>query len=262
MLLADFGYALPMSTTISVQSCQSLFVTCCFNEIEVGQGTAFVAKGPRGSNFLLTNRHVVTGRDNDTGKVLHAQAAIPRTLKVMHNAVEGVGTFVERTVPLYGEGDAPLWIEHPSYPTADLVALKIPNDDGIVLHPYEINALALGEIEPGSPVYVVGFPFGVKSGQSFAVWSTGFVASEPEINHDGMPVFLIDCRSRQGQSGSPVIVLRGGHGNFLRRDERHTNVATTHVLGIYSGRIRKDSDLGRVWKCWLIAELLAAAEVA
>lgn len=207
----------------------------------------------------------MTGRHQDTNKCLSKNAALPCSLNVAHNSSAGVGHFVSVGYPLYDNGDPetgkPLWFEHPSH-TADVVALPISDTSEIVVCPYEVTAGTDQLIEPGSLVHVVGFPVDEWIRPPFAVWSTGFVATEPEINHGGRPLFLVDCRSRSGQSGSPVITWTGGHGPLLRKGERQINVGNVHLLGVYSGRIHEDSDLGNVWKSYLLGELLAFAEAA
>lgn len=54
------------------------------------------------------------------------------------------------------------------------------------------------------------FPFGLAGGGSLAIWATGLMATEPEIDYNNQPTFLIDCRARPGQSVSAVIAHRNG----------------------------------------------------
>jgi hypothetical protein len=114
-------------------------------------------------------------------------------------------------------------------------------------------------IGPAQTVSVVGFPFGIQGGGSLAIWATGFVASEPDIDLSNLPVFLIDCRSRPGQSGSAVIAY--GNGGMFPMEDGSTAVMAGEVirlLGIYSGRINEQSDLGIVWKVTALNELVSA----
>lgn len=53
-------------------------------------------------------------------------------------------------------------------------------------------------------------------GQAIAT-GTDFMASEPDVDFGGRPVFLIDCRSRPGQSGSAVIAYRSA-GTVAMKD--------------------------------------------
>ncbi|WP_134681317.1 hypothetical protein [Paracoccus ravus] len=112
-------------------------------------------------------------------------------------------------------------------------------------------------IGPADAISVVGFPFGIKAGGVYPVWATGFIASEPIIDFNNLPIQLIDCRSRQGQSGSPVLAYRSG-GAVAMEDG---SIATypgpvSKLIGIYSGRVNAESDIGIVWKTSSILELV------
>ena len=110
--------------------------------------------------------------------------------------------------------------------------------------------------EVGDIVNVIGYPFGLSTSK-FPIWMTGHIASEPDIDCNCLSKFLIDCRTREGQSGSPVIAkFRPGQfykykGEMYRAEEEYT-----FFLGICSGRIRDDSDIGVVWKSNILEEIL------
>ena len=246
-----------MPFRISQPSFQSLYIEMQAKGLTVARGTAFVASGVSGTNFLLTNRHNVTGRNQETGEPLCKKtAAIPDNLAVWHNSSAGLGQFIRVDVPLFVD-DVPQWVEHPTLQhAADFVAFSIPTRKDIALYPYQTEQFAHMNIEPAQAVSVVGFPFGERTGPSFAIWATGFIASEPEINHGGRPIFLIDCRSRKGQSGSPVIRYSNGGGIITHDNGAQVVSPISKLLGIYSGRINEDSDLGVVWKTYAVAELL------
>lgn len=96
---------------------------------------------------------------------------------------------------------------------------------------------------------------------NFATWSTGHIASEPDKEFNGLPAFLIDCRARKGQSGSLVI------GRFLPGDVvshkgklYSAKKEMIDYVGIYSGRINKESDLGIVWKMVVIRDIVRTIE--
>jgi V8-like Glu-specific endopeptidase len=249
-----------MPFRVSRPSTQSLFVETCFGDQRLSTATAFVVRAINGENFLVTNRHVVTGRHQDNEVPLSATCAIPDRLIVHHNSRHALGEYHEVVQMLEDHDGRALWIEHPSLrQDADFVAFRITPGSNTVMYPYEVQSSSHMEIEPAQTVSVVGFPFGERTGRSFAVWATGFVASEPEINQGGRPVFLIDCRSRGGQSGSPVIIQRNDGG--ATQDEMNNTAyePTFTLLGIYSGRINTESDIGVVWKSYALAELLMYA---
>jgi hypothetical protein len=196
---------------IQPQSVQSLYVEPRFNGQKISNATGFVAES-RGGPILITNRHVVTGRHQKTGECLSKQAAIPNQLAIFHNKKGAISQWVECVEPLYDDHNNKLWYEHPSLgEIADFVAIKLTNIENA-----DFIRCSLGINDPiimiqvTDKVSVVGFPFGIKTNGGFAIWATGSIASEPEIDHDNLPIFLIDCRSREGQSGSPVVAHRSG----------------------------------------------------
>ncbi len=238
-------------------SVQSLFLQMMLNRNNLASGTGFIANAPRGP-VLITNRHNVTGRNNTTGETLSSNGHTPDEIVIMHNKAGNLGQWVERNEPLYDDDDNPLWIEHPTLgATVDFVALPLTQLDDVDLHPY---SLGVGDpqilVAPSDTVSVVGFPFGLSGGGALAIWATGFMATEPEINQNNLPTFLIDCRARPGQSGSAVIAHRSG-GMIAMEDGGSTAFGgpVTKFLGIYSGRINAQSDLGIVWKAAAIKEL-------
>ncbi len=247
-------------TLIRRPSVQSLYIEMGINGNKLSSGTAFVVETAKGPH-LITNRHNVTGRDQNTGEPLSRTAGIPNQIKIFHNASTGLGAWQSAIEPLLRPDGGPRWVEHPSLGArADFVALPLVQTAGISLVPHSLKHTGPDfVVGPADTVSVIGFPFGVAAGGLFAVWATGFVASEPDVDIDGLPVMYIDCRSRPGQSGSPVLAYRWG-GTAQMRDGSTAVIAGEYsrFVGIYSGRINKDSDIGVVWKASAIAELVAA----
>ncbi|MDO8778538.1 MAG: trypsin-like peptidase domain-containing protein [Burkholderiaceae bacterium] len=244
---------------IAKPSVQSLLIEMQFNGQRLATGTAFVVQTAAGPH-LVTNRHNVTGRHQETGEPLSKTGGIPNEIVIVHNQRGNFGSWVRR-VELLEANDSPRWIEHPTLgPRADLVALRLTALDDVELFPHDLGSpepqFVVG---PADPVSVVGFPFGLTAGGTFAVWATGFVASEPSVDYNDLPILLIDCRSRQGQSGSPVLAYRSGGAVATA-----PGVATIfdgpvqRLMGIYSGRVNAESDLGFVWKVSAIQELVGA----
>ncbi len=222
----------------------------------LGTGTGFVTQTPRGP-VLITNWHNVSGRNPQTQQALLPSGQVPDEVVIIHNRHNHLGEWIPRSEPLLGPNGR-LWVEHPTLgQQVDFVALPLTQLDDVELYPYTLGVddppIKCG---PADTVSVVGFPFGIQVGGSLAVWATGFIASEPEINYKNLPIFLIDCRSRPGQSGSAVISYKAGGGVNLEDGSIATFIGpVTRFLGIYSGRINEQSDLGIVWKASAIREL-------
>ncbi|WP_214816620.1 serine protease [Exiguobacterium sp. s59] len=242
-----------------MESVKSLLIKMYYNESYLSSATAFIATSPSGP-VLLTNRHNVTGKNNITGDCLSKRGAVPNKIKIYHNKVDELGSNIAKVENLYRDIDSldePLWIEHPEWNSSvDFVALKLTSLEDVELYPYNLdegNHMIIGVAET---VSVVGFPFGIEVGSNTAIWATGFIASEPELDYRNLPLFLIDCRSRQGQSGSAVVAYRPS-GNFnMPGGYAITGGPMTKFLGIYSGRINSESDIGLVWKASAIKELV------
>lgn len=223
-------------------------------------GTGFICLTQSGDPLLLTNRHNVTGRDQNTGRCLSPTAAIPDEMRINHNLASVLGSWTWKSEPLFRVDGTPRWIEHPKLgPKADFVALPLGDTYSVQVYPYDpANPGPTVAVSVSSVVSVIGFPFGLSVGGSMAVWATGFIASEPGVDFGALPTFLIDCRTRQGQSGSAVVAHRNG-GAVAMEDGSSAifNGPTTKFLGIYSGRVNASSDIGIVWKASAIAELIA-----
>lgn len=233
----------------------------------IGSATGFLVESSSGP-VLVTNRHVVTGRDqNDPNRLLSGTGLVPDEVAILHERAESPGANTTEWIPRYedlkDDRGLPRWREHPLLGArADIVALPLTQiDEHIRVRPYRILSngvdIAYG---PTDRVSVVGFPFGESAGGYLGIWSTGFIASEPAVDQFGLPVFLIDCRTRPGQSGSPVIAYRSAGWIDVEtqagRTQRLTHEPVWWLLGVYSGRINEESDLGWVWRTSAIAELV------
>lgn len=229
--------------------------------------TAFIAKR-NGNFYLITNRHNVTGKDQHTEQCLRKDAAIPDMMRVYFNLTGTLGGYLCRDYSL--KANCPQWFEHPVLKKdADIVAFIIDtHDERLEINPhYDLDANSKNThnidvqniaITPSTKLNVIGFPFGKKSMNNFGIWSTGYLASDIDIDIDEKPQFYIDVRARKGQSGSPVVFYRQGEAVKLNNRSILQCYSGWHLLGIYCGRINQESDIGIVWKREAICELLDA----
>lgn len=247
---------------ITKPSVQSLLLQMRFNGQPLSTGTGFVSPSAKGP-VLITNRHNVTGRRQDNNKPISPTGGVPNEVVVYHNVKGQLGVWQGKIEPLYSgiDSEKQLWIEHPVLGLrADFVALPLTQLDDVETYPYDPAEPGPDiMIGPADAISVIGFPFGITAGGVFPVWATGFIASEPIVDFDDLPIQLIDCRSRQGQSGSPVIAYRSG-GMVAMTDGSSAafNGPVSKLIGIYSGRINAESDIGIVWKTSAILELVTS----
>ncbi|MEU8370067.1 serine protease [Micromonospora tulbaghiae] len=225
----------------------------------LADATGFVVKRSDGAEFLLTARHVLTGRHDISKEIMHSSGAVPRKINIYHYSSWMTAPEIV-TQELYDDDDNPLYLEDPSmidFETADVAALPLsPPRYGAIVRSYELTSLAECP-SVTAPVWIIGYPAGSRSGgQSLAVWSRGSVATDPVTTWHG-DRFLIDSRTRPGQSGAPVISFVPAHSSYSPDGQtRHEFPASWKLLGLYSGRLpnfdKESSDLGSVWNTSVI----------
>jgi hypothetical protein len=171
---------------------------------------------------------------------------------------------------LYDNNKTPVWFEHPRFrEKVDAVAIPMEGlEETAVLaadHPrHNLDKLAL---YPSLDVFVLGFPKGMSGRAATPIWKRGTIATEPYIDQDELPLFLIDTATREGMSGSPVYAQEVGA--WLpdgAKDEGQRVLGKGRMfVGIYSGRINAEDEfkaqLGMVWKRQAIDEILEARQV-
>lgn len=236
-------------------SAVSRYIRMYYGQTPLSSGTCFFVMSADGP-VLVTNRHNFTGRDNITNEPLHTKAAIPDHAVVTMHGPDEVHYHIDLLDHVNPE--MPAWTEHPTLGAkADIVALPVREMANIV---GDFNSVSLKDDwhrwGVGSELHIIGYPYG-KMGGPFPIWSKGFIASEPDVDISGLPVFLIDCRSRPGQSGSPVFA-RFRAGDVVKHEGAtyRAKEPMDYFVGVYSGRLRSDSDLGLVWKRRCIEELV------
>lgn len=242
---------------ISEPSKRSLILELNYNETCLATATGFIVLKNR-TPYLITNKHNFTGRNIYTGKTLCKHGGVPNKVIINHHRRNNLGKWIRKEQTILGEAYEKLWIEHPTHPNkVDVVALKLDSKTEIDIYPYLNEEEANIDISPAEKISVIGFPFGITTGGKLPIWSTGFIATEFEVDHEDLPLFLIDCRSRKGQSGSAVIAYRGNNA-YTEPGGNIVGFASKNLkfLGIYSGRINAESDLGRIWKPRVIKEIL------
>lgn len=244
-------------STITRPSAASLYLGLNANGQAIGSATGFIVQLDDSSLYLFTNRHVVRGRRQDSDELLSNTGAVPDEVVIQHNESGKPGCWIPKTESLYDSNGSPRWLEHSTLgPSADVVALPLTDTTGIDTYNYDpSNPGPKMPIHPSSSVSIVGFPFGETGGGFFGIWVNGFIATEFSINYNNMPVFLVDSRTRPGQSGSPVLIYKEGTiplegGSFVMKPG-----PAERFLGIYSGRINEQSDLGIVWKIEVLEDI-------
>lgn len=237
-------------------------------------GSGFVAK-LNGANYLVTARHNLSGREWPGNQLKSKWSVEPdRVIMKMQVAVPGVLAWSDREVRLVDEHGAPLWFEHPRLGRgADIAALPLEDDEEWFVDAFDI-AKPPPDREPmlaaGDDLFVVGFPRGFTPYVGVPIWTRASIASEPGLDYENRPMYLVDARTRKGHSGS-AVVLRPGVSRTVRMSDDTlytTSIDDAWIAGLYSGRVvvqedRQDAvddcqeapaafsetlDIGLVWK--------------
>jgi hypothetical protein len=217
-----------------------------FGETRLSVGTGFIWEGGN-QLFLITNWHNLTGINPRTGEHLSKNASEPDgVVMLVPPAIDRLGERVEVWMPLRGRDGEPLWLEHPLARKVDVVAILCP----INLIPQTDMLVAVG-----LEAFILGYPFGIGR-STFPVWKRASIASEPYVFAKGHPYFFVDTASREGMSGSPVILRTWGGYHTPEGGHITFSGSATRFIGIYSGRIGgKDelqAQLGMVWHAGLV----------
>ena len=243
-------------TEIQYLSVVSLYIEMYIDGAEkpVGKGTAFAVKKEE-RFYLITNWHCVTGINPLTDKPLNANGfANPDYLKVWFCG-QNQGSWKAEKIPLKDDDNNPIWIEHADGKNVDVVAIPFIKFDNTEVFDLDLKFADVKlNLYPSKAVSIIGFPKGLSSGGKYPVWKKGHLASEFGLDYNNQPVFLIDATTRGGMSGSPVFLKESGMCEFENKGIKQGDF--TRFLGIYSGRIDKDIEIGRVWRAEIIDQII------
>lgn len=234
--------------------------------LRLATATGFFVLDESGSPFLVTNRHVVTGRHWQTDELDDRTAPSALRFTVPISRDDGRAGFWAQVTVALGYGDErPIWLEHPKFgKSVDVVAISV----GHLTHDEFGNALdfvtyprgeAPARLNIANDVFTIGFPIGFDPLEeaAFPIWTRGSIAWPPRLDWNGRPVFLIDSRTRRGQSGSPVVFYADETMPYVDRTGELTHGPAWGLLGVYTGRLNPESDLGVVWKRSVIDDIIA-----
>jgi hypothetical protein len=246
------------ATMIDPLSVQSLLLAVFSQGQVLGTATGFVIE-KHGKYYLVTNWHVVADRRPDTDAPMDPQGRYPDEIRILHNEKGHLGTWVWRSEKLVNEKNEYLWIEHPKGRAVDIVFLPLSNLDDVQIYPANLELRNSPiSIVPTAEVSIIGFPFGKTETAGLPIWKSGTVASDPDIDYDQSPQFLVDCTGRPGMSGSPVYARRIGSYPTEGGGLTISTGTTDKFLGIYAGSIDDRSEIGRVWKASAIMTIYDA----
>lgn len=197
--------------------------------------------------FLVTARHVATGRNPFTNELMSSNGFIPQRFRFYPTMEVGSDQWGRGTGRLEYEslGDED-WLEDPDFDElrTDIAAIRLNSLKGVkvrCLNDEPIpNAPVMASV--GFECAVVGYPQAKVGGLMTPIWRRGTFASEPLLPIDGKPMFLLDASTSPGFSGSPVFRRHVGPVPKLMADGAIEvdidNIVTTEFIGVYAGRLQ------------------------
>ena len=254
--------------TINSYSLASYYVDLLFNDKKISNATCFFSK-QNGKIYLVTNWHVVSGKNADSFELLDQWGAIPNIIRVYipKEIGEGLIKYYDNSymdVRLYDQEENKLWYEMKiGSRMIDVAVIPIQDPNGIYMTIEEAEEPFNEEVrfDIASEIYIIGFPSGNQTGY-IPIWKKASVASEPELDMEDLPYYFADTATKSGMSGSPVVLYKDRPVAIINQQAGAISRHWTKLVGIYSGRIgansetRNDAQLGRVWKVSVIKDII------
>lgn len=234
----------------------------------------------RDKPYLVTNWHVVSGRNPFTGKTLFSTGFIPSAIAFYGCSirVESGLVYVERKKYSlsFNEGMMERLSQPPLAKTVSVDLWAAPISSEIIFGKDATrtgfrgaeNASCflndgLGKrivTSAGDECFILGYPLHNYTGLMPPVWKRGSVASETNIGIDDKPMFLVDSATMPSMSGSPIL----RRATLFAADNMDVGALQEFVsfdfIGVYAGRLQsKDferTNLGYAWYKILIDDVI------
>lgn len=249
-------------------SLASYYVESYFNDTRLSNASCFFYEAGE-KLYLITNWHVVTGKDANTFEHLSANAAEPNLLKVHifeKDTDESFQSGYILTVSLLDSKGNHLWIEQKNEIDATMTdVVAIPVNIPLKAKVFPVNCLEepFNEnttVSIKDDVFIIGYPFGIQC-SSLPIWKRASIASEPCVDICDKPMMFVDTTTKPSMSGSPVLYKEKRTTTLINNKENQMSRYFTKFIGVYSGRVYAkniyEAQLGIVWKASIIENLLS-----
>jgi len=178
----------------------------------ISTGTGFLFTFRKSDNehipVIVTNKHVIENSNYGTFVLT----------KKNQDGSPNIGSY--ETIKL--DNFESLWIKHPDnnvdiaiFPIAPLMRYAESNNLNLYINPLEDSLIpsqqALSKLGGIEDITMIGYPNGIwDSKNNMPIVRKGITATNPKLDWNGMPVFVIDCACFPGSSGSPVLIFNQG----------------------------------------------------
>ena len=139
--------------TIDPLSARSLLIETTVNGNALSTATGIIVEH-NSQFYLVTNWHVLSGRDSETEQPLSPTAGIPDEIRIVHHRNNNLGSWVIKSEPLNDNQKNPIWVEHPNGMQIDIAMLPLSNiDDEVQLYQFDLDCGVGGKCVKGGGIY-------------------------------------------------------------------------------------------------------------
>jgi hypothetical protein len=204
----------------------------------------------------------------------------------LHTSLDELGALKKCTLLLYTKKGQPTWLHSQAFAQADIALLPVPTrfleggrESTSLGHDWVEEPLKLSV---AMNVAIVGYPYGLcDEAHGLPVWKTGTIASEPYVDFQGQPSFLVDVAAFAGMSGAPVVAMARGLWESEEKLGTLNVGAAQRLVGVYASmaphttkkfledvsqsgvpgmQFEESLQLGQVWKASLIQEIASSLD--
>jgi hypothetical protein len=225
--------------------------------------------------YLVTNWHVLSGRDPQNGQSRHPTGAVPDVCRFYVGKLGVSGIEWNATSADLGDVSrgTSTWFQHPQFGQAvDVAVLPIT----LTALPLARDLLEMGGHDPdmfidlGGELFLPGFPLGFAANGLMPIWKRASLASSLEFGHSMDRYFYVDTATREGMSGAPCLAISNWRHYAMDRATTRVRVVerplSWRLLGVYSGRHNPsdtfEAQIGIVWRETLIFDAITAESAA
>ena len=179
--------------------------------------------------LIVTNKHVINGAN--TGTFVLTKRAPDGSPQMGDHETIRLDNFES------------LWVTHPDkdvdlavFPIAPLLRsaetqnislFYVSLDDSLL--PTSETHQSLGGLED---ITMIGYPNGIwDTKNNMPIIRRGITATNPKLDYNGLPMFVIDCACFPGPSGSPVLIFNQG-GYTDARGNTHMGTNRVILMGV------------------------------
>lgn len=234
----------------------------------VGNGTGFFFKH-NSKWYVITNWHVLSGRNPSTGQPRHSSGAVPDQCRFYFTSLTDAGVRWDAVTYLLAHPSSGVatWFHHPVEGQAvDIAALPIEEMHKGKAKDFQDSSGNDPEmlIDLGAELFLPGYPLGLSANGLMAIWKRASLASSLEFGEGINRYFYVDTATREGMSGAPCLAISNWRHCALDRATNKVRVVerplSWRLLGVYSGRLNPsdsfEAQIGKVWRDNLMLDVL------